>query len=92
MRFLRNLFRKTARRALNFNFNQVNKADWNPQLLPPDAQIRDNHERLIARCRNIADDDSYGAGIITTFHENVVTDRGIQIQNQSENQEFAHSR
>ena len=90
MQFIKNLFRtlKTAKRAMNFNFNQVGNS-WNPQLLPPDAQIRDTHEKLIARCRNIADDDSYGAGIVTTFHENVVTAAGIQIQNLSEDQEFA---
>ena len=65
MGLLKKLFRfgNKARRSLNFNFNQVG-SDWNPQLLPPDAQIRDTHERLIARCRNIADDDSYGAGIV----------------------------
>ena len=89
MQFIKNLFRtlKTAKRAMNFNFNAVGNS-WNPQLLPPDAQIRDTHEKLIARCRNIADDDSYGAGIVTTFHENVVTSGGIQIQNTSEDPEF----
>ena len=90
MQFIKKLFRtlKTAKRAMNFNFNQVGNS-WNPQLLPPDAEIRDTHERLIARCRNICDEDSYGAGIVTTFHENVVTSDGIQIQNLSEDQEFA---
>ena len=90
MQFIKKLFRtlKTAKRAMNFNFNQVGNS-WNPQLLPPDAAIRDNHEKLIARCRNICDEDSYGAGIVTTFHENVVTSGGIQIQNTSEDQEFA---
>ena len=92
MQFLKKLFRfgNKARRSLNFNFNQVG-SDWNPQLLPPDAQIRDTHERLIARCRNIADDDSYGAGIVTSFQENIVTDKGIQIQNQSDDNEFAQA-
>ena len=38
MQFIKNLFRtlKTAKRAMNFNFNQVGNS-WNPQLLPPDA-------------------------------------------------------
>ena len=90
MGLLKKLFRfgNKARRSLNFNFNQTD-SDWNPQLRPPDTVIRDSHERLIARCRNISEDDSYGAGIVSTFQENVVTAKGIQIQNISEDNEFA---
>ena len=35
MQFIKNLFRtlKTAKRAMNFNFNQVGNSEWNPQLL-----------------------------------------------------------
>ena len=94
MGFLKNLFGQKAERsgvssAINTNFNQVSSEKWNPLLRPPDAVTRYNHERWVSRCRNIADDDSYGFGIVTTFHENVVTSRGIQIQNASDDQEFA---
>lgn len=71
-------------RPFNTNFNQVSNEKWNPYLIPPVAETRDTYERLVARCRDIAQNDSYGQGIVTTFQENVVTDRGIQIQNISE--------
>lgn len=86
-------FRKLVRygkRALSretpfrYNFNQVSRDKWNPYLTPPTAQTRDNYERLVARCRDIADNDSYGAGIVTTFQESVITENGIQVQNISD--------
>ena len=91
MGFLKNFFGKRSgvSPAINTNFNQVSEEDWNPLLRPPDSQTRYNSERWVARCRSISEDDSYGFGIVTTFHENVVTSKGIQIQNASDDQEFA---
>ena len=40
---------------------------------------------------SIADDDSYGFGIVTTFQENVVTSKGVMIQNGSDDADFANA-
>ena len=71
------------------NFNSVSPEKWNPRLRPPDIIVQEQHERVVSECRDVLHNDSYGAGIGATFIENVLTSRGISIQNASDDQEFA---